>query len=96
MVAGSIAATTITDFLDGTCSLAEYQTRWHNNILKVLIKAYKLRQFFDKISSGKDSRIQWYMNRLKSGDINKVVHCAIPWKVSLAYPFVRFVNWIVT
>lgn len=96
MVAGSIAATTITDFLDGTCSLAEYQTRWHKNMLQVLIRAYKLRQFFDKISSGKDSRIQWYMNRLKSSDINKVVHCAIPWKVSLAYPFVRFVNWMVT
>ncbi len=96
MVAGSIAATTIADFLDGTCSLAEYQTRWREKMLKVLIKAYKLRQFFDKISSGRDSRIQWYMNRLKSGDINKVVHCAVPWKVSLAYPFVRFVNWIVT
>ncbi|UCG89560.1 MAG: NAD(P)/FAD-dependent oxidoreductase [Candidatus Heimdallarchaeota archaeon] len=95
MVAGSIAAKTIADFLHGTCSLAEYQTRWHKSMLKVLISAYKLRQFFDKISSGKDSRIQWYMNRLKSGDINKVVHCAIPRKVSLAYPFVRFLNWLV-
>ncbi|UCG02323.1 MAG: NAD(P)/FAD-dependent oxidoreductase [Candidatus Heimdallarchaeota archaeon] len=96
MVAGSIAATTIADFLDGTCSLTEYQTRWWKSMLNVLIKSYKLRQFFDKISSGRDSRIQWYMNRLKSGDINKVVHCAVPWKVTLAYPFVRYLNWIIT
>ena len=96
MVAGSIAAESIIDYLDGTCSLAEYQTRWHENMLKVLLKAYNLRQFFDKISSGKESRIQWYMNRLKAGDINKVVHCAVPWKVSLAFPFVRFLNWIIT
>ncbi|MFX1538310.1 MAG: geranylgeranyl reductase family protein [Promethearchaeota archaeon] len=95
MVAGSIAATTIADFLNGTCSLAEYQIKWHENMLKELLNAYKLRQFFDKISSGKDSRIQWYMNRLKAGDINKVVHCVVPWKVTLAYPFVRFLNWIV-
>lgn len=96
MVAGSIAADTIVDYLDGTCSLAEYQTRWHKQMLKELLQAYKLRQFFDKISSGKDSRIQWYMNRLKSGDISKVVHCAVPWKVSLAFPFVRLLNWIIT
>ena len=96
MVAGSIAAESIVDYLDGTCSLAEYQTRWHEQMLKELLKAYKLRQFFDKISSGKDSRIQWYMNRLKSGDISKVVHCAVPWKVSFVYPFVRLLNWIIT
>jgi len=96
MVAGSIAAESIVDYLDGTCSLAKYQTRWQEQMLKELLKAHKLRQFFDKISSGKDSRIQWYMNRLKSSDISKVVHCAVPWKVSLAFPFVRFLNWIVT
>ncbi|MFX1516238.1 MAG: geranylgeranyl reductase family protein [Promethearchaeota archaeon] len=96
MVAGTIAARIIAKFFDGTGSLSEYQSRWHENMMRVLLNAYKLRQFFDKISSGKDSRIQWYMNRLKSGDINKVVHCAVPWKVSLAFPFVRFLNWIIT
>lgn len=96
MVAGSIAAKTIVDFLNGTCSLAEYQTEWHEKMLKVLERAYKLRQFYDKITSGKDSRIQWYMDRLKSDDINKVVHCTVPLKLSLAFPFLRFLNRIIT
>jgi digeranylgeranylglycerophospholipid reductase len=95
MVAGSIAAKSIVDYLDGNCPLTEYQTRWQENMLKELLNAYKLRQFFDKISLGGDSGIQWYMNRLKAGDISKVVHCIVPWKVSLASPFVRFLNWIV-
>ncbi|MFW9905970.1 MAG: geranylgeranyl reductase family protein [Candidatus Thorarchaeota archaeon] len=96
MVAGSIAAKTIANYLKGTCSLAEYQIRWHEYMLKELLNAHKLRQFFDKISLGRDSRIQWYMNRLKAGDINKVVHCIVPWKLTLASPFIRFLNWIVT
>ena len=96
MVAGSIAAKTIVEFLNRNCSLVKYQTEWHDKMLKVLYRAYKLRQFFDKISMGKDSRIQWYMNRLGSNDINKVVHCAVPWKLSLADPFMRYLNWIIT
>ncbi|MHA2244053.1 MAG: geranylgeranyl reductase family protein [Candidatus Hodarchaeales archaeon] len=96
MVAGSIAAKTIVDFLNRNCSLDKYQTEWHDKMLKVLNRAYKLRKFFDKISIGKDSRIQWYMNRLGSNDISKVVHCAVPWKLSLVDPFINYLNWIVT
>ena len=57
--------------------------------------AYKLRRFYDAISTGEDSRVQWYMNRLKSGDIKKVVHCSVPWKLSLGLPFLAILNRII-
>ncbi len=96
MVAGSIAASIIIRFFREKIPLSNYQTEWRLQMLKMFQRAYKLRQFFDKICMDRDSRIQWYMNRLSSNDINKIVHCAVPWKVSLFDPFIRFLNWIIT
>ncbi|MHA2226213.1 MAG: geranylgeranyl reductase family protein [Candidatus Hodarchaeales archaeon] len=95
MVAGTIAANKIINFLQENASLSNYQTECDYQMLKMLNQAYKLRQFFDKISSGKDSRIQWYLNRLRSSDISSVVHCAVPWKVTLAAPFIGILNHLV-
>ncbi|MFX0015157.1 MAG: geranylgeranyl reductase family protein [Promethearchaeota archaeon] len=95
MVVGSIAANTILRFVRGEVPLTDYQSQWRLQLLSMFKNAYKLRQFFDKISSGKDSRIQWYMNRLSSSDIDKVVHCAIPWKLSLAFPLIGILNRMV-
>lgn len=95
MVAGSIAAQTIIDYFNNKQSLEQYQIEWQNQMMGTFKRAYKLRQFFDKISTGKDSRIQWYMNRLRSSDISKVVHCSVPWRLNLAEPFVPLLNKIV-
>ncbi len=96
MVAGSIAANAIIRFIRKKVPLTDYQSQWQLQMLKMFKSAFKLRQFFDKISMGRDSRIQWYMNRLNSSDINNVVHCNVPWKVSLAMPFMRVLNRIIT
>ena len=96
MVAGSIAANAIVSFIREKKPLTDYQTEWRLQMLNMFQSAYKLRQFFDKISTGRDSRILWYMNRLSSSDINKVVHCNVPWKVTLAMPFMRVLNQIIT
>lgn len=95
MVAGSIAADVISRFFQEGVSLMNYQSEWQRQIQEMFRKAHKLRQFFDRISMGRDSRIQWYMNRLNSADLNKVVHCAIPWKVLFVSPFVRALNWFI-
>ncbi|UCE14043.1 MAG: geranylgeranyl reductase family protein [Candidatus Heimdallarchaeota archaeon] len=95
MVAGAIAANTIDHHLRDNSPLSDYQVEWKQQMQKMFNRAYKLRQFFDAISTDRDSRIQWYMNRLSSSDINKVVHCAVPWKLSLVAPFMRFLNWII-
>lgn len=95
MVAGSIAANTIEHHLHDNEPLSNYQVKWQQQMQKMFNRAYKLRQFFDIVSTGRDSRIQWYMNRLSSSDINSVVHCAVPWKLSLITPFTRFLNWII-
>ncbi|MFX1284387.1 MAG: geranylgeranyl reductase family protein [Promethearchaeota archaeon] len=92
MVAGSIATSSILRFFREKVPLSDYQTKWRVQMLKMFKSAYKLRQFFDIISEGGDNRVQWYLNRLSSSDINKVVHCAVPWKVSLISPFMRFLN----
>jgi len=95
MVAGSIAAETISRYLTGNGSLIDYETQWKDQMMTMFIRSYKLRQLFDKISSGTDSRVQWYLNRLKPSDVNDVVHCRVPLKVSLAFPFIRYLNLII-
>jgi geranylgeranyl reductase family protein len=95
MVAGTLAATTIANYLSGIGSLDQYQIEWQKQMLSMFKSAYKLRRFFDAISRGEDSRVQWYMNRLKSGDIKKVVHCSVPWKLSLGFPFLALLNHII-
>ncbi|MFW9780573.1 MAG: geranylgeranyl reductase family protein [Candidatus Heimdallarchaeota archaeon] len=92
MVAGAIAAQTISDHFKYNRSLANYEIEWQKQMLAMFKRAYRIRQFFDKISTGKDSRIQWYMNRLSSKNIDAVVHGRVPWKLKLAEPFVPFVN----
>jgi flavin-dependent dehydrogenase len=95
MVAGSIAAQTIMSYLDKKTSLEQYQIEWQNQMMGTFKRAYKLRHFFDKISTGKDSRIQWYMNRLRSSDVSKVVHCSVPWRLNLAEHFVPLLNKVI-
>ncbi len=95
MVAGSIAASSIIRFFREKVPLSDYQSKWQVQMLKMFKSAYKLRQFFDIISGGGDRRVQWYMNRLSSSDINSVVHCIVPWRVFLIAPFMRFLNLIV-
>ncbi|MFX0182988.1 MAG: geranylgeranyl reductase family protein [Candidatus Hodarchaeota archaeon] len=94
MAAGTIAAETIMNYFLENRSLNLYQSEWQKQMQKTFKQAYKLRQFFDKIST-RDSKIQWYMNRLGSSDIDKVVHCSVPWKVSLANPLIRFLNLLI-
>ncbi|MHA1331287.1 MAG: geranylgeranyl reductase family protein [Candidatus Hodarchaeales archaeon] len=95
IVAGQIAANVIKDYLMDEGKLSTYEQIWRSRMLKMFKRAYKIRRFFDHISTGRDSRIQWYMNRLKSQDIDDVVHCRIPWKLALASPFVDIVNFII-
>ena len=95
MVAGSIAAETVHNYLRGNGSLISYQTKWREQMMTMFVRAYKLRRLFDKISSGSDNRVQWYLNRLKPADVNDVVHCRVPLKVSLAFPFINYLNFLI-
>jgi geranylgeranyl reductase family protein len=95
MVAGSIAAHTINNHLSQNHPLMNYELDWRKFMMSMFIRSYKLRRLFDKISSGSDSRIQWYLNRLKSSDVDKVVHCRVPIKVTLAFPFIEYLNYLV-
>ncbi len=92
MVAGSIAADTIYSYLTGKGTLLDYQVLWKNQMMTMFTRAYKLRRLFDKISSGSDERVQWYLNRLRSSDVNAVVHCRVPLKVTLGFPFIKYIN----
>ena len=95
MVAGNVAAKAINAHLTKNLPLVNYEQAWRKNMMRMFLRAYKLRTLFDKISSGSDSRIQWYLNRLKSSDITKVVHCRVPTKVTLAFPFIKYLNYII-
>jgi geranylgeranyl reductase family protein len=92
MVAGYIAAQAISDHFKYNHSLINYETEWQKQMLAMFKRAFRIRQFFDKISTGKDTRIQWYMNRLSPKNISDVVHGRVPWKLKLAEPFVPYVN----
>ncbi len=94
MVAGSIAAETIYNYTVKKGSLTEYEAKWKAQMMAMFNRAYKLRRLFDKISSGSDDQVQWYLNRLRSSDVCAVVHCQVPLKVTLGFPFIKYVNFI--
>ena len=95
IVVGSIAAKSIERFLTKKEPLSFYEVNWRKQLFSMFLRSYKLRQLFDKLSTGKDSRLQWYLNRLNSSDVEKVVHCRVPWKVTLGFPFIRLLNVII-
>ncbi len=95
MVAGRIAADVISKKLRDNSSLSIYEDLWKKQLLEMLTKSYKVRNFFDQIASGKDSRLQWYMNRLRPSDIDSIVHCNVPWKLNLAIPFLKILDIII-
>jgi len=95
IVAGKIAARSISNYINNDEPLISYHQNWTNQMLSMFKKSFFIRNFFDQISEGRDSRVQWYMNRLTSKDIDNVVHCRIPWKLSLASTFVRPLNQII-
>ena len=95
MVAGKVAADSVYNNLTYGTPLINYELEWRKQMIRPFIRSYKLRRLFDKISSGSDDRVQWYLNRLKSSDIEKVVHCRVPWKVTVGYPLIRYLNLLV-
>jgi len=95
IVAGKLAARSITNHIYNDEPLINYHRNWETQMLSMFKKAFFRRNFFDRISVGRDSRIQWYMNHLTSKDIDNVVHCHIPWKLSLASRFVKPLNQII-
>ena len=95
MVVGSIAANTIHKYISQNGLLSAYEVNWRKQMNLMFNRSYKLRKLFDKISSGNDSRVQWYLNRLKTSDVEKVVHCRVPRKVTLGFPFIRFLNLLI-
>jgi len=95
MVAGSIAANEIYSHLIQNTSLRTYESKWREQLLPMFTRAYKIRHLFDQICYGSDRRVQWYLNKLSSSDIGAVVHCKVPWKVKLAFPFIPSVNKLI-
>jgi flavin-dependent dehydrogenase len=95
MVAGNVAAKAINNHFTKNHPLENYELDWRKAMMSMFLRSYKLRILFDKISSGSDSRVQWYLNRLKSSDVDKVVHCRVPAKVTLAFPFIKYLNRII-
>jgi len=95
MVAGSIAANEIYSHLIQNTSLRTYESKWREQLLPMFTRAYKIRHLFDQICYGSDRRVQWYLNKLSSSDIRAVVHCKVPWKVKLAFPFIPSVNKLI-
>ena len=95
MVAGSIAANTIHSHLTQNNSLLSYEIIWREQLYAMFNRAYKIRHLFDQICYGSDRRVQWYLNKLRSSDVGSVVHCKVPWKVKLAFPFIPYVNKLI-
>jgi geranylgeranyl reductase family protein len=95
MVAGSIAANEIYSHLVQNTSLQTYESKWREQLLPMFTRAYKIRHLFDQICYGSDRRVQWYLNKLSPSDVGDVVHCKVPWKVKLSFPFIPSVNKLI-
>ena len=94
-VVGSLVANEVYSNLKQNISLLEYEKKWKEQLLPMFTRAYRIRHLFDQICYGSDRRVQWYLNKLSSSDVGDVVHCKVPWKVKLAFPFISSVNKLI-
>ncbi|MFX0117447.1 MAG: hypothetical protein ACFFB3_23070 [Candidatus Hodarchaeota archaeon] len=91
MVAGREAANAIVSHIVNGEPLQAYDHEWRKQLLPVMKASYKLRRIWDKLSST-NSRIQWYLRRLKKKDLESVVYAEIPFKLKMSSFLIPLAN----
>ena len=87
MIAGDLAGKVVNNFFEEG-KLEEYDFLWKKYLGKRLSTAYFFRKLWDLFAEREELFIE-AAKFLSNKDLEKILHCEMPWKIKLFYPFLR-------
>ncbi len=93
MVAGDIAGRVINGYFNGEMELEEYERIWREKLFSTMMRSYRIKQLWDKIS-GTDERLCRYFRFIGKKDMADILRSRIPVKLRLAEPLIPVMNKI--
>lgn len=88
MVAGDLAGKVANEFLLENGRLEDYDALWKKYLGKPLSRAYFFRRLWDLFAS-EDEKFLRIMRFASAGDLEKILHCEVPWKLKPIYHIFR-------
>lgn len=88
MIVGDLAGNVANKFLLENGKLEAYDVLWKKYIGKQLSKAYFFRRLWDLFAS-EDEKFLKIMRFVSAKDLEKILHCEIPWKLKPFYHVLR-------
>ena len=93
MVAGDTAGRVINCYFSGEMKLEDYEKIWREKLFSTMIRSYRIKQLWDKIS-GTDERLCRYFRFIGKRDMADILRSRIPVKLRLAEPLIPVMNKI--
>ncbi|MCS7118661.1 MAG: geranylgeranyl reductase family protein [Archaeoglobaceae archaeon] len=90
MVAGNLAGEVVNKFFFENGKLEEYDLLLKKFLKKPLLTAFFFRRLWD-LFADKEEKILKIMKLTNARDLEKILHCEIPWKIKLLYPFLKLI-----
>lgn len=91
MVAGKIAAETVTEFLNGDVELEEYERRWRKAMFDVMKRSNFIKRLWDRIAAD-DEKLVKLFRLVSEKDMAAILRSRVPLKLKLASPFVPLIS----
>lgn len=88
MIAGDLAGRVVNKFLLENGKLEEYDVLWKKYLEKPLLRAYFFRKLWDRFAS-EEERFLKVIRFASAKDLEKILHCEVPWKLKLLRPLFR-------
>lgn len=89
MIAGDLAGKVVNEhILDGK-RLQEYDMLWKKYLKKPLSVAYFYRRLWDFFANDEEKFLK-VMKFASAKDLERILHCEIPWKIRILYPLFKF------
>ncbi len=93
MIAGDIAGKVVNDWFEGKAELLDYDRMWREKMLDAMMRSYKIKQLWDRISET-DERLCRYFRFIGKRDMEAILRSKIPAKLRIAEPFIPLMNAI--
>jgi len=84
MIAGDLAGKVANEFLLENGKLEKYDSLWKKYLEKPLLRAYFFRRLWD-LFAGENEKFLKIMKFVSAKDLEKILHCEIPWKLKPLY-----------
>ncbi|MEM4524539.1 MAG: geranylgeranyl reductase family protein, partial [Archaeoglobaceae archaeon] len=90
MIAGDLAGKVVSRYLLENGRLEEYDELWKRYLRSRLLTSYFFRKLWDLLAEREEIFLK-LMKFASAKDLEKILHCEIPWKIKIIYPILRLI-----